>query len=249
MVDQMTTVLQVVRYGLSRCIHAARILIYNLHVLHGCILSWNCWNMQSGSIPPGDHLQPCTDQLRRWVVVQIQIHKYKLQNTNPSVLTKVTSRRWAGSSWTVKWFASKVQRVIVFFYELDNTIGAEMRCLMQWSACSFMRCKDALVSGQLYVHHYASVLCSGQCYALLRYNVLFSVMFCCVMHWSVLCSGVLCAGQCIPSPLPSRYRPLKASHCAPLDCTAPGWTSMPYHHVHCVLRFVDIILLCGLFCV
>ena len=125
--------------------------------------------------------------------------------------------------------ASKVQRVIVFFYELDNTIGAEMRCLMQWSACSFMRCKDAPVSGQLYVHHYASVLCSGQCYALLRYNVLSTVqcyvLLCYAvdnMHWSVLCSGVLCAGQCIPWPPPSRYRPLKASHCAPLDCSAPG---------------------------
>ena len=116
----------------------------------------------------------------------------------------------------------------MFFYELDNTIGAEMRCLMQWSACSFMRCKDALVASCMYI-------IMLQCYAVVSvmlcwdtmYYLLFSVMFCCVMRWSVLCSGVLCAGQCIPWPLPSRYRPLKASHCAPLDCTAPGWTSMP----------------------
>ena len=139
---------------------------------------------------------------------------------------------WAGQYY---WRRDAVSyaMVSVFFYALQRCTG-----------------------GQLYVHHNASVLCSGQCYALLRYNVLSTVqcyvLLCYAvhnMHWSVLCSGVLCAGQCIPWSLPSRYRPLKASHCAPLDCTAPALTSMPYHHVHCVLRFVDIILLCGLFCV
>ena len=57
------------------------------------------------------------------------------------------------------------ERVIVFFYELDNTIGAEMRCLMQWSACSFMRCKDALVASCMYI-------IMLQCYAVV------SVMLC-----------------------------------------------------------------------
>ena len=65
--------------------------------------------------------------------------------------------------------------VSVFFYALQRCTG-----------------------GQLYVHHNASVLCSGQCYALLRYNVLstvqcyvllcyalVSVMLWCVMRWSV----------------------------------------------------------------
>ena len=116
--------------GLSRCINEARILIYNLHVLHGCILSWNCWNMQSGSIPPGDHLQPCTDQLKRWVVVQIQIHKCintQIQITKyKSFCTDESDQQKMGRSWTVKWLLPKFNVSLCSF--MSWTILLAQRC-------------------------------------------------------------------------------------------------------------------------
>ena len=170
-------------------IHAARILIYNLHVLHGCILSWNCWNMQSGSIPPGDHLQPCTDQLRRWVVVQIQIHKCKntqIQITKyKSFCTDESDQQKMGSSWTVKWLLLKFNVSLCSF--------------MSWTILLAQRC-GVLCNGQLVLlcaakMHRSVASCMYiimlQCYAVVSVMLCWDTMYC-----SVLCSVVLCAGQC-----------------------------------------------------